>query len=42
MDLYDNDKQYLESRVLRPGNIILLADGGHGFDFMDESEIIET
>ena len=41
VDFYDNDKKYLESRVLSSGDIILLADGGHGFVFIEESEIIE-
>jgi hypothetical protein len=41
-DFYDEDKNYLESRILEKGDIILLAMGGHGFEMMEESEIIEV
>jgi hypothetical protein len=42
MDLYDDDKNYLESRVLRAGDIVLLASGGHGFTVLEEIEMIEV
>lgn len=42
VDFYDNEKNYLESRVLFPGDVVLLADGGHGFEMLEESEIIEV
>lgn len=41
VDYYDNDRNYLESRVLLEGDIVLLASGGHGFEMLDDSEIIE-
>jgi hypothetical protein len=41
-DFYDDDQNYLESRVLLPGDVILLAFGGHGFEMLEESEIIEV
>jgi mannose-6-phosphate isomerase-like protein (cupin superfamily) len=41
VDFYDNDKVYLESRVLNRGDIILLAYGGHGFQMIEPTEIIE-
>ena len=28
--------------MLKTGDIILLAQGGHGFEFLEESEIIEV
>lgn len=40
-DFYDQNKQYLESRILFPGDVILLAFGGHGFEMIEKSEIIE-
>ena len=42
VDFYDDDKSYLESRILNQGDVILLAHGGHGFEMLEESEIIEV
>ncbi len=42
VDFYDNNKIYLESRVLTTGDVILLAYGGHGFQMLEASEIIEV
>jgi len=42
VDFYDDNKQYLESRILNQGDVILLARGGHGFKMLEESEIIEV
>ena len=42
VDFYDDEKNYLESRVLESGDVILLAFGGHGFEMIDDSEIIEV
>jgi hypothetical protein len=42
VDFYSNNQDYLESRVLYPGDIILLSDGGHGFKMLEKSEIIEV
>ena len=42
VDFYNDDQKYLESRVLFPGDIVLLAFGGHGFEMLEESEIIEV
>ena len=41
VDYYDDNKNYLESRLLHKGDVILLAHGGHGFEMVEESEIIE-
>lgn len=41
VDFYDDDQNYLESRVLNQGDIVLLAFGGHGFEMLEASEIIE-
>lgn len=41
VDFYDNDKQYFTSRNLEEGDVILLAGGGHGFQAIDDVEIIE-
>ena len=42
VDFYDDRKVYLESDLLLKGDIILLASGGHGFEMIEESEIIEV
>jgi mannose-6-phosphate isomerase-like protein (cupin superfamily) len=42
VDFYDDDKNYLESTIVEAGDVILLAHGGHGFEMLEESEIIEV
>ncbi|RZK18095.1 MAG: hypothetical protein EOO43_12860 [Flavobacterium sp.] len=42
VDFYDDQQLYLESRELCAGDVILLAHGGHGFEMLDQSEIIEV
>ena len=42
IDFYDDDRNYLESRVLEAGDTILLATGGHGFEVLEELEMIEV
>ena len=41
-DFYDSNQKYLESTVLRTGDVILLASGGHGFEMLEATEIIEV
>lgn len=42
VDFYDDDRNYLESRTVETGDVILLAAGGHGFEMIENSEIIEV
>lgn len=42
VDFYDDAQNYLESRALNQGDVILLASGGHGFEMIESSEIIEV
>lgn len=42
VDYYDDDRNYLESRVLHQGDVVLLAYGGHGFEMLEDSEMIEV
>ncbi len=42
VDFYDDNKVYLESRVVCTGDVILLAYGGHGFKMLEQSEMIEV
>lgn len=41
VDFYDETQNYLESCSLYEGDVILLASGGHGFEIMEDAEIIE-
>lgn len=41
VDFYDNNQIYFESKILYSGDVILLANGGHGFKMLEDSEIIE-
>ena len=42
VDYYDDNRNYIESRILKKGDVVLLAYGGHGFEMLEESEIIEV
>jgi mannose-6-phosphate isomerase-like protein (cupin superfamily) len=42
VDFYDDNQRYLESRILERGDVILLAFGGHGFEMLEPTEIIEV
>jgi len=42
VDFYDNHRNYLESRILEAGDTILLTTGGHGFEVLEEVQILEV
>ena len=42
VDFYDEYEDYLESRDLHEGDIILLVSGGHGFRALEEVEMVEV
>ena len=42
VDFYNGRQQYLESRILQAGDVILLVTGGHGFEVLEEVEMIEV
>lgn len=42
VDFYDDYEDYLESRILEAGDVILLTSGGHGFKVIEEIEMIEV
>ena len=42
VDFYDERKEYLESRILEAGDTILFATGGHGFEVLEDIEMIEV
>lgn len=41
VDLYDDDRRFIESHIVSDGDIILLAYGGHGFECLEEVEMVE-
>lgn len=41
-DFYTEDQVYIESVVLSAGDVILLASGGHGFECLEPTEMIEV
>lgn len=42
VNFYDDDRAYIQSSILESGDVILLASGGHGFEMLEQSEIIEV
>ena len=42
VNFYDNDKVFKESVILEQGDFILWAAGGHGFEMLEQSELIEV
>lgn len=42
VDFYDEYEDYLESKELYAGDVILLISGGHGFQVIEEVEMIEV
>ena len=41
VNFYDDQRKYLDFRVLGQGDIILLAGGGHGFKILEKIEMVE-
>lgn len=42
VDFYDDQQQYIESHIVKAGDIVLLANGGHGFKVLERAEIVEV
>lgn len=42
VDFYSDAQEYLESAILEAGDVVLLAYGGHGFEMLEPTEIIEV
>jgi mannose-6-phosphate isomerase-like protein (cupin superfamily) len=42
VDLFSREKQFLRSIEIAAGDVILLADGGHGFTMLEATEMIEV
>lgn len=42
VDLYGDDRGYRSSLELGPGDVIFLASGGHGFEILEDADIVEV
>ncbi|ANE50018.1 hypothetical protein [Flavisolibacter tropicus] len=42
VDFYTDNHDYLESRILEEGDVILLSEGGHGFEVLEDLEMFEV
>jgi hypothetical protein len=42
VDFYSQQREYLQSRILESGDVILLIEGGHGFEVIEELEMFEV
>ena len=42
VDFYSEEERYIESTILEKGDVILLTYGGHGFEMLQPTEIIEV
>lgn len=42
VNFYSDERKYLESRIIGAGDVILLASGGHGFEVIEDVEMIEV
>src|SRR5574339_102433 len=42
VDFYSNEHEYIESRVLSKGDVILLMTGGHGFEVLEDLQMFEV
>lgn len=42
VDFFTDDRRYVTSRILGAGDVILLIAGGHGFEVLEELNMIEV
>ena len=42
VDLYREDRRYHSSLELGAGDVIFLVSGGHGFEILDDADIVEV
>lgn len=42
VDFYDEDRVYLGSQIVAGGDVLFLACGGHGFEMLESTEMIEV
>jgi hypothetical protein len=42
IDFYDDNRHCIDTCILETGDVILLASGGHGFEMLEPTEMIEV
>lgn len=42
VDFYSQQQEYRRSRILGPGDVILLIAGGHGFEILEDLNMVEV
>jgi mannose-6-phosphate isomerase-like protein (cupin superfamily) len=42
VDFYTEERKYIESKILRAGDVLLLSSGGHGFEVLEKIEMFEV
>lgn len=42
VDFYNDEKNYMQSTILKAGDVVLLAGGGHGFEVLQDVEMFEV
>jgi mannose-6-phosphate isomerase-like protein (cupin superfamily) len=42
VDIYTDEQIFIESQILYAGDVILLIQGGHGFEVLEDLEMIEV
>ena len=42
LDFFGEEKNLLETRVLKKGDVVILMRGGHGIKVLENSEILEV
>ncbi|MBL6787235.1 MAG: hypothetical protein ISQ27_04500 [PS1 clade bacterium] len=42
VDFYTDEQAYLHSTILNAGDVIFLATGGHGFEMLENTQMIEV
>lgn len=42
VNFYDNDQKFRKDLILETGDIVLLMQAGHGFEMLEDSEIVEV
>ena len=41
VDFYDEKRCYVKTKIVKRGDIVFLAFGGHGFKFLQDGEMVE-
>ena len=42
VDFFDDNRNLVDSRIVKTGDVMLLAAGGHGFEMLEDTEMIEV